>query len=165
MGLRCWCFRIISTGLSRSSSKYAFRRTTKKNLGGISTYISTSLPSWCSFLATEPKRRKEVMPKVFCSSSAWETMRAMYSSLVYIFTILAFLMLLPLQGVKLIALIPRALPWARSFCPFRACGGKVSKVPLHRPCGTSRVSCRSFLLWISSPCLHLLAQIHNKNPL
>ena len=120
MGLRCWCFRIISTGLSRSSSKYAFRRTTKKNLGGISTYISTSLPSWCSFLATEPKRRKEVMPKVFCSSSAWETMRAMYSSLVYIFTILAFLMLLPLQGVKLIALIPRALPWARSFCPFRA---------------------------------------------
>ena len=48
--------------------------------------------------------------------------------------------LLPLQGVKLIALRPRVLPWARSFCPFRACGGKVSKVPLHRPCGTSRVT-------------------------
>ena len=32
---------------------------------------------------------------------------------------------------------------------------KVSKVPLHRPCGTSRVSCRSFLLWISSLCSHL----------
>ena len=42
-------------------------------------------------------------------------------------------------------------------------GRKVSKVPLHRPCGTSRVSCRSFLLWISSLCSHLLAQIHNKN--
>ena len=41
--------------------------------------------------------------------------------------------------------------------------GKVSKVPLHRPCGTSRVSYRSFLLWISSLCSHLLAQIHNKN--
>ena len=63
------------------------------------------------------------MPKVFCSSSAWETMRAMYSSLVYIFTILAFLMLLPLQGARLIALIPRVVPWARCFCPFRACGG------------------------------------------
>ena len=36
-GLRCWCFRIISTGQHRSSSKYAFRRTIRKNLGGIST--------------------------------------------------------------------------------------------------------------------------------
>ena len=73
-------------------------------------------------------------------------------------------MLLPLQGARLIALMPRVLPWARCFCPFRACGGKVSKVPLHRPCGTSRVSCRSFLLWISSLCSHLPAQNHNKNP-
>ena len=48
--------------------------------------------------------------------------------------------LLPLQGARLIALIPRVLPWARCFCPFRACGGKVSKVLLHRPCGTSRVT-------------------------
>ena len=30
-------------------------------------------------------------------------------------------MLLPLQGVSCISLIPRALPWAKSFCPFRAC--------------------------------------------
>ena len=29
--------------------------------------------------------------------------------------------LLPLQGVLPIAIIPRALPWAKSFCPFRAC--------------------------------------------
>ena len=29
--------------------------------------------------------------------------------------------LLPFQGALLIAIIPRALPWARSFCPFRAC--------------------------------------------
>ena len=34
---------------------------------------------------------------------------------------LEFLKLLPLQGALLIAIIPRALPWARSFCPFRAC--------------------------------------------
>ena len=27
-----------------------------------------------------------------------------------------------LQGALLIAIIPRALPWAISFCPFRACG-------------------------------------------
>ena len=31
------------------------------------------------------------------------------------------LKLLPLQGALLIAIIPRALPWAKSFCPFRAC--------------------------------------------
>ena len=30
--------------------------------------------------------------------------------------------LLPFQGALLITFIPRALPWARSFCPFRACG-------------------------------------------
>ncbi len=28
--------------------------------------------------------------------------------------------LLPLQGALLTAFIPRALPWAKSFCPFRA---------------------------------------------
>ena len=28
--------------------------------------------------------------------------------------------LLPFQGALLIAIIPRAMPWARSFCPFRA---------------------------------------------
>ena len=31
-----------------------------------------------------------------------------------------FVKLLPLQGDLLIAFIPRALPWAKSFCPFRA---------------------------------------------
>ena len=36
-GLRCWCFRIISTGQPRRASRYAFRRTTRENLGGIST--------------------------------------------------------------------------------------------------------------------------------
>ena len=34
---------------------------------------------------------------------------------------LRYVKLLPLQGVSCISLIPRALPWARSFCPFRAC--------------------------------------------
>ena len=32
-----------------------------------------------------------------------------------------FIKLLPLQGALLIGIIPRALPWAKSFCPFRAC--------------------------------------------
>ena len=43
-GLRCWCFRIISTGLSRSSSKYAFRRTTRKNRGHF--YIDINIASF-----------------------------------------------------------------------------------------------------------------------
>ena len=34
---------------------------------------------------------------------------------------LRYVKLLPLQGALLIGIIPRALPWARSFCPFRAC--------------------------------------------
>jgi len=36
-------------------------------------------------------------------------------------TAATFLKLLPLQGAELQQLLPRALPWARSFCPFRAC--------------------------------------------
>ena len=32
------------------------------------------------------------------------------------------LKLLPLQGALLTAVYTQALPWARSFCPFRACG-------------------------------------------
>ena len=36
-GLMCWCFRIISTGQPRRASRYDFRRTIRKNLGGIST--------------------------------------------------------------------------------------------------------------------------------
>ena len=31
-----------------------------------------------------------------------------------------FIKLLPLQGALLTVTIPRALPWAKSFCPFRA---------------------------------------------
>ena len=45
-----------------------------------------------------------------------------------------------LQGALPIAIIPRALPWAKSFCPFRACclwsitilGYEL--LPLHRAC-------------------------------
>ena len=33
-----------------------------------------------------------------------------------------------LQGALLIAIVPRALPWAKSFCPFRACGAKTGRV-------------------------------------
>ena len=45
--------------------------------------------------------------------------------LLFSFLISFFKRLLPLQGARLIALIPRVMPWARCFCPFRACGGKV----------------------------------------
>ena len=38
-----------------------------------------------------------------------------------------FIRLLPLQGAVLIACVPRAMPWGRSFCPFRACGAKLAK--------------------------------------
>ena len=34
---------------------------------------------------------------------------------------MCILKLLPLQGALLTDLIPRAMPWAKSFCPFRAC--------------------------------------------
>ena len=32
-----------------------------------------------------------------------------------------------LTGRMAACCIPRALPWARSFCPFRACGAKLAK--------------------------------------
>ena len=35
---------------------------------------------------------------------------------------LQFAKLLPLQGAFLIAVVPRAMPWAKSFCPFRRIG-------------------------------------------
>jgi len=41
---------------------------------------------------------------------------------------------LPFQGDRLAYNIPRAMPWARSFCPFRACGTR-SFHPF-RVCGT-----------------------------
>ena len=41
--------------------------------------------------------------------------------------------LLPLQGARQDALIPRVLPWARSFCPFRAYGGKVARIHNKNP--------------------------------
>ena len=37
------------------------------------------------------------------------------------FLIRCILKLLPLQGALPTDIIPRALPWAKSFCPFRAC--------------------------------------------
>ena len=40
---------------------------------------------------------------------------------------LCFLRLLPLQGARQIALIPRVLPWARSFWAFSPCGARYLK--------------------------------------
>ena len=33
---------------------------------------------------------------------------------------------MPFQGALLIARVPRAMPWAKSFCPFRACCEKLA---------------------------------------
>ena len=42
--------------------------------------------------------------------------------------------LLPLQGVGLYTLIPRALPWLRTGCPFRALAAQFVIIrPIHRP--------------------------------
>ena len=40
--------------------------------------------------------------------------------------------LLPLQGALLTDIIPRALPWAKRFCPFRACGAKLQSLILRK---------------------------------
>ena len=59
-----------------------------------------------------------------------------------------FIKLLPLQGAGRNAMIPRAMPWATSFCPFRAWGAieftstaasgspstPLSPLPLQHPC-------------------------------
>ena len=50
--------------------------------------------------------------------------------LLHVAQLLEVLKLLPFQGALLIAIIPRALPWARSFCPFRACGTYLRKFNL-----------------------------------
>ena len=57
---------------------------------------------WCVFELFEGNGQKLVHFDFFWSFGVWK--------------------LLPLQGALLIAIIPRALPWARSFCPFRAYG-------------------------------------------
>ena len=49
------------------------------------------------------------------------------------FFIRCILKLLPLQGALLIAIIPRAMPWAKSFCPFRACCCGFCPLPLLYP--------------------------------
>ena len=45
---------------------------------------------------------------------------------------LRYVKLLPLQGALLTDIIPRALPWAKSFCPFRACGAKLQSLILRK---------------------------------
>ena len=69
-GFICLCILTISTEHSSKFSKKRFNLTTRNILGSISTHISTSLPSFCSFLETVPKRRNDFTPKSFFSSSA-----------------------------------------------------------------------------------------------
>ena len=92
-GVRCWCFRIISTGQPRRASRYAFRRTIRKNLGG-HFYIDIYIAAIVVLVSRLP---------------------------LFSFLISFFLRLLPLQGARRIALIPRVLPWAGSFWAFSPC--------------------------------------------
>ena len=64
-----------------------------------------------------------------------------------------FTKLLPLQGALLIAIIPRAMPWARSFCPFRACGANLRK--LRSKC--CRYPCTVFyrIMWVNCPIIRV----------
>ncbi len=71
--------------------------------------------------------------------------------------------LLPLQGVITISVlsIPRVLPWARSFCPFRACGAylqnlvnnlKASKMnTLALTFAVCSIVALAFLAWLFTP--------------
>ena len=52
-------------------------------------------------------------PGLSCSQT-WRPVRAKALKLT-----LKFIKLLPLQGALLTVTIPRAMPWAKSFCPFR----------------------------------------------
>ena len=69
--------------------------------------------------AARPERAEALSPGqrpgLSCSQT-WRPVRAKALKLT-----LKFIKLLPLQGALLTVTIPRALPWAKSFCPFRAC--------------------------------------------
>ena len=70
------------------------------------------------FYPTRPERAEALSPGQrpgLLRSQTWRPVRAKALKL------RQFSKLLPLQGDFLIAIIPRALPWAKSFCPFRAC--------------------------------------------
>ena len=62
-GFRFWWLRIISTGVPVSFSKNSLASISKNGLAvSVSTNKSISLPSFCSPLAVEPKRDKDVIP-------------------------------------------------------------------------------------------------------
>ena len=65
--------------------------------------------------AARPEGAEALSPGLSCSQT-WRPVRAKALKLT-----LKFIKLLPLQGALPIAIIPRAMPWAKSFCPFRAC--------------------------------------------
>ena len=58
------------------------------------------------------------------------------------------MMLLPLQGALLIPCLPRAMPWARCFCPFRACGANLRNFNYLRISFSAKLA-RMLVLWLS----------------
>ena len=97
------------------------------------TISSESIPHWphCQYLRSPYKQHALKGQKLLAQGTAlgflwvanWRPVRGKsftYRNGVSIF-IRCILKLLPLQGALLTDIIPRAMPWAKSFCPFRAC--------------------------------------------
>ena len=59
----------------------------------------------------------------------------------------------------LIAIIPRALPWARSFCPFRACGVHLQTLKAKKNPSQDKTSTGILILNLSHYFSHLQKMI------
>lgn len=83
-GLICLCILTTSTEHCRRLLRKRFNATNIYAFGSISTHTSTSLPSWFSPRDTDPNNLNDLTPNLVLKSSAWDTIRDMYSSLVFI---------------------------------------------------------------------------------
>ena len=73
-------------------------------------------------------------------------------------TLPSILKLLPFQGDFVVSILPRALPWARSFCPFRACGAYWRKFSTRR---NDRIRIRSCYLFLDFSQLSFKYPLNN----
>ena len=100
-GFKFWWLRTMSTEEPVASSKNPFASISKNGLGVfVSTNKSISLPSFCSSLAVEPNRDKDVMPYLSLSMSVYFFNSVIHSSFVIFVTIYS------LQSYKLFSNSP-----------------------------------------------------------
>ena len=116
-GLRWWCFLIISTGQPRSFSRYAFRRTIRKNLGAFLHRYLHRCHRGAGFLLQNQRGAGRWCRRCF-AVLRHEMWWGLCILLLFSFLISFLKRLLPFQGARRIALIPRVMPWARSFWAF-----------------------------------------------